>query len=142
MQPLAALCRQGILLKMGEFEALSFEELFQGTKALPWENWITEDGEFTVKGKALKSILGSIRACQAIVKKAVVERLKEKYHREWFNETGAKFTIQISMLKDIALLTIDTSGAGLHKRAYRKSGRRGSLKGNAGRRAGFAEFLG
>lgn len=112
-------CADRVLLKIGEFKALSFEELFEGTKALPWENWITEDGEFTVKGKAIKSTLGSIRACQSIVKKAVVERLKEKYHTEWFSETGAKFTIQISMMNDIALLTIDTSGAGLHKRAYR-----------------------
>ncbi len=112
-------CADRVLLKMGEFKALSFEELFEGTKALPWENWITEDGEFTVNGKAIKSTLGSIRSCQSIVKKAVVERLKEKYHTEWFKETGAKFTIQISMLRDIALLTIDTSGAGLHKRAYR-----------------------
>lgn len=112
-------CADRVLLKMGEFKALSFEELFEGTKALPWENWITEDGEFTVLGKAIKSTLGSVRACQSIVKKAIVERLKAKYHTEWFKETGAKFTIQISMLRDTALLTIDTSGAGLHKRAYR-----------------------
>lgn len=109
-----------ILLKMGEFEALTFEELFEKTKALPWEDYITEDGEFTVKGKAVKSTLGSIRACQSIVKKAVVERLKEKYNTEWFKETGPQFTIQVSMLKDVALLTIDTSGAGLHKRGYRE----------------------
>jgi putative N6-adenine-specific DNA methylase len=112
-------CADRVLLKMGEFKALTFEELFEGTKALPWHDWITEDGEFTVNGKAVNSTLGSIRACQSIVKKAVVERLKEKYHTEWFKETGPKFTIQISMLKDIALLTIDTSGVGLHKRAYR-----------------------
>ena len=121
-------CADRVLLKMGEFKALSFEELFEGTKALPWENWITEDGEFTVNGKAIKSTLGSIRACQSIVKKAVVERLKEKYHTEWFKETGAKFTIQISMLRDIALLTIDTSGAGLHKRAYRDQAVEAPLK--------------
>jgi len=112
-------CADRVLLKMGEFKAITFDELFEGTKALPWESWITEDGEFTVNGKAIRSTLGSIRSCQSIVKKAVVERLKEKYHTEWFKETGPKFTIQISILKDIALLTIDTSGAGLHKRAYR-----------------------
>lgn len=112
-------CADRVLLKMGEFKAMSFEELFEGTKSLPWENWITEDGEFTVLGKAIKSTLGSVRACQSIVKKAIVERLKGKYHTDWFKETGAKFTVQISMLRDIALLTIDTSGAGLHKRAYR-----------------------
>ncbi|MDD5092759.1 MAG: class I SAM-dependent RNA methyltransferase [Dehalococcoidia bacterium] len=121
-------CADRVLLKMGEFEALTFEELFEGTKALPWERWITEDGEFTVNGKAVNSTLGSIRACQAIVKKAVVERLKEKYHTEWFKETGPKFTIQISMLKDIALLTIDTSGAGLHKRGYRDEAVEAPLK--------------
>ncbi|MFC1926096.1 class I SAM-dependent RNA methyltransferase [Chloroflexota bacterium] len=112
-------CADRVLIKMGEFQALTFDELFEGTKALPWENWITADGEFPVNGKAIKSTLGSIRACQSIVKKAVVERLKEKYQTEWFEETGAKFTLQIAMMKDIALLTIDTSGAGLHKRAYR-----------------------
>ena len=80
----------------------------------------TEDGEFTVNGKAVKSTLGSIRACQAIVKKAVVEKLKAHYNVEWFKETGPEFTIQVAMHKDIALLTIDTSGPGLHKRGYRQ----------------------
>lgn len=109
-----------ILLKMGEFEALTFDELFEKTKALPWENLITVDGKFTVNGKAVKSTLGSIRACQAIVKKAVVEKLKEIYKVEWFEETGPEYTIQIAMHNDIALLTIDTSGPGLHKRGYRE----------------------
>lgn len=108
-----------VLLKMGEFKALSFEELFQGTKALPWDEWITEDGEFTVTGKSVDSKLFSVSDCQAIVKKAVVEKLKEKYKTEWFKEDGPKFTIQVSILKDIATLTIDTSGEGLHKRGYR-----------------------
>jgi putative N6-adenine-specific DNA methylase len=109
-----------VLLKMGEFKALTFDELFEQTKALPWESLITEDGKFTVKGKAVKSTLGSIRACQAIVKKAVVEKLKEHYKVDWFNETGPEFTIQVAMHKDIALLTVDTSGPGLHKRGYRE----------------------
>ncbi|MBT4513189.1 MAG: class I SAM-dependent RNA methyltransferase [Chloroflexi bacterium] len=121
-------CADRVLLKMGEFEAFTFEELFEQTKALPWENWITEDGKFTVKGKAVKSTLGSIRACQSIVKKAVVERLKDKYNVEWFEETGPEFTIQISMLKDMALLTIDTSGIGLHKRGYREEAVEAPLK--------------
>ena len=108
-----------VLLKMGEFKATSFEELFEKTKALPWEEWITEDGEFTVKGKSVKSKLYSISDCQAIVKKAVVEKLKTKYKTEWFKETGPKFTIEVSLLKDVATLTIDTSGQGLHKRGYR-----------------------
>lgn len=104
---------------MGEFKATSFEELFEKTKALPWDEWITEDGEFTVEGKSVNSQLYSISDSQAIVKKAVVEKLKTKYHTDWFKETGAKFTIEVSILKDIATLTIDTSGQGLHKRGYR-----------------------
>jgi putative N6-adenine-specific DNA methylase len=108
-----------VLLKMGEFQAVTFDELFEQTKALPWEDWITEDGKFTVTGKSVKSTLGSVRACQSIVKKAVVERLKEQYNTEWFEETGPEFTIQVSILKDVATLTIDTSGSGLHRRGYR-----------------------
>ncbi|MDD5189999.1 MAG: class I SAM-dependent RNA methyltransferase [Dehalococcoidales bacterium] len=121
-------CADRVLLLMGEFPAVTFEELFEKTKALPWENIITKDGKFDVDGKAVKSTLGSIRACQSIVKKAVVERLKEKYHQDWFEETGPEFTIQISMLKDVATLTIDTSGAGLHKRGYRETGGEAPLK--------------
>ncbi len=109
-----------ILLKIGEFEALSFEELFEKTKALPWDEWITQDGKFTVLGKSVKSKLFSISDCQAIVKKAVVEKLKSKYNVEWFKETGPEYTIQVSILKDIATLTIDTSGTALHKRGYRE----------------------
>lgn len=117
-----------VLLKMGEFKALSFEELFQGTKALPWDEWITEDGKFTVTGKSIKSQLYSVPDCQAIVKKAVVEKLKEKYKNEWFSETGPEFTIQVALLNDIATLTIDTTGAGLHKRGYRGSAVEAPLK--------------
>lgn len=121
-------CADRVLLKMGEFKAVTFDELFEGTKALPWEDWITEDGKFTVTGKAVKSTLGSIRACQSIVKKAVVERLKEHYAAEWFQETGPEFTIQVSMLNDVATLTIDTSGSGLNRRGYRKQAGEAPLK--------------
>ncbi len=117
-----------VLLKLGEFRAVTFDELFEKTKALPWESWITEDGKFTVTGKSVKSTLGSVRACQSIVKKAVVERLKEQYNTEWFEETGPEFTIQVSMLKDVAVLTIDTSGSGLHKRGYRLQAGEAPLK--------------
>ena len=117
-----------VLLKMGEFDAVTFEELFEQTKAIPWEEWIPKNGRFPVIGKAVKSQLGSVRACQAIVKKAVVERLSEVYGIEWFEETGAEYTIQISMLKDVATLTIDTSGSGLHKRGYRQSAVEAPLK--------------
>jgi putative N6-adenine-specific DNA methylase len=109
-----------VLVKMGEFKALSFEELFEGTKALPWDEWIPENAEFPVEGKSINSKLFSVPDCQAIVKKAVVEKLKERYRKEWFEETGPRYRIEVSLLKDMATLTLDTSGAGLHKRGYRK----------------------
>ena len=109
-----------VLVKMGEFKALSFEELFEGTKALPWDEWIPENAEFPVDGKSVDSKLASVPDCQAIVKKAVVEKLKKRYKKEWFEETGPLYRIEVSLLKDMATLTIDTSGAGLHKRGYRK----------------------
>jgi putative N6-adenine-specific DNA methylase len=117
-----------VLIKMGEFKATTFEELFEGTKALPWAEWIPEDGEFPVDGKSQKSQLSSVPACQAIVKKAVVESLKQTYKVEWFRETGALYRIQVALLKDVALLTIDTSGPGLHKRGYRKLTAQAPLK--------------
>lgn len=117
-----------VLLKMGAFPAVTFEDLFEQTKSLPWEDWITKDGKFTVTGKSIKSTLGSVRACQSIVKKAVVERLKEKYKTEWFEETGPEFTIQIAMLRDMAQLTIDTSGSGLHRRGYRLQAGQAAIK--------------
>jgi putative N6-adenine-specific DNA methylase len=109
-----------VLLKMGEFKALTFDELFEGTKALPWDEWIPVDAEFPVEGKSIDSKLSSVPDCQAIVKKAIVEKLKLKYHKEWFDETGPLYKIEVSLLKDMAILTIDTTGAGLHKRGYRK----------------------
>lgn len=112
-------CADRVLVKVGEFKALSFEELFEKTKALPWDEWISKDGKFTVTGKSIKSKLFSVPDCQAIVKKAIVEKLKTKYKVEWFEETGPEYTIQVALLKDIATLTIDTSGTGLHKRGYR-----------------------
>ncbi|MFC1770329.1 class I SAM-dependent RNA methyltransferase [Candidatus Margulisiibacteriota bacterium] len=121
-------CADRVLLKMGEFNALTFDELFDNTKNLPWENLIPKNGKFTVIGKSVKSTLGSIRACQSIVKKAIVERLKAKYNLEWLEETGPEFVVQIAMLKDVALLTVDTSGTGLHKRGYREEGGEAPLK--------------
>lgn len=109
-----------VLVKMGEFKALTFEELFQQTKALPWDEWIPEDAQFPVDGKSIDSKLASVPDCQAIVKKAVVEKLKQKYRKEWFEESGALYRIEVGLLKDMATLTIDTTGAGLHKRGYRK----------------------
>ncbi len=108
-----------VLLKMAEFTALEFEELFQQTKALAWEELIPVDGKFTVTGTSVKSKLHSVPACQKIVKKAIVERLKEFYGLEVFEETGAEYTVKATLLKDRVTLTVDTSGVGLHKRGYR-----------------------
>lgn len=108
-----------VLLKIGEFTALTFEELFQQTKAIPWEELIPIDGKFTVTGTSVKSKLHSVPSCQSIVKKAVVERLREYYCIDRFEETGADYTIKTTILKDKVTLTIDTSGTGLHKRGYR-----------------------
>lgn len=108
-----------ILIKAGEFKALSFEELFENTKSLPWESWLPVDASFPVEGKSNKSKLFSVPDCQSIVKKAIVERLKSKYKKEWFEETGAEYKIELSIRNDIALITIDTSGTALHKRGYR-----------------------
>lgn len=121
-------CAGRVLLKIGEFKAATFDELFEKTKALPWGDWISEDGKFTVTGKSVKSTLFSVSDCQAIVKKAVVEKLKQKYNTDWFDETGAEYTIQVALLKDIATLTIDTSGSGLHKRGYRETAMTAPLK--------------
>lgn len=109
-----------VLLKMGEFKALTFDQLFEKTKALPWDEWIPEDANFIVNGKSIDSKLFSISDCQRIVEKAVIEKLKTKYNREWFEKTGAKYTIEVGLLKDMATLTIDTTGEGLHKRGYRE----------------------
>jgi len=109
-----------VLLKMGEFKALSFEELFEKTKELPWDEIIPADAEFPVEGKSIDSKLFSVPDCQAIVKKAIVEKLKQRYKCQWFEENGPRYRIEVALLKDIATLTIDTSGAGLHKRGYRK----------------------
>ncbi|MDS1030166.1 class I SAM-dependent RNA methyltransferase [Bacillota bacterium LX-D] len=109
-----------VLIKMGEFQALSFAELFEQTKALPWADWLPEDACFPVEGKSIKSKLHSVPNCQAIVKKAIVEKMKESYGKSWFEETGPRYLIEVALLKDMVTLTIDTSGAGLHKRGYRK----------------------
>jgi putative N6-adenine-specific DNA methylase len=109
-----------VKIKVGEFKAYTFDELFEKTKALPWEEYLPEDAEFPVTGKSVKSKLFSVSDCQAIVKKAVVDRLKNYYKRNsWFEETGAYFRIEVALLKDVATITIDTSGQGLHKRGYR-----------------------
>ncbi|WP_106497444.1 THUMP domain-containing class I SAM-dependent RNA methyltransferase [Lentibacillus sp. Marseille-P4043] len=109
-----------VKLLIGEFNATTFDELFEGTKALPWESFITEDGQFPVSGKSVKSTLYSVPDCQAIVKKAIAERLKLKYGlASKMPESGAFYKVEVAIHKDVASLTLDTSGAGLHKRGYR-----------------------
>jgi len=110
-----------VLIKLGEFRATTFDDLFESVKALPWGDWIPADGKFTVMGKSVQSGLYSTPDVQAITKKAVVEKLKQKYKIDWFKETGAEYTIRVSLHKDVAILTLDTTGVsqGLHKRGYR-----------------------
>ncbi len=110
-----------ILLKVAEVKAVTFEELFEKTKALPWERFIPEDGKFWVaKANSVKSKLFSPSDIQSIMKKAIVERLKGVYGISWFPEDGASFPIRVAFMKDIATIGIDTSGVSLHKRGYRQ----------------------
>lgn len=124
-----ALCRanvflrtaERILIKIGSFHAETFEELFQGTKSLPWEEYIPVDGRFWVaKAASVKSKLFSPSDIQAIMKKAMVERLKEIYHTSWFTEEGEPFPVRVFLMKDQVTVGLDTTGESLHKRGYRK----------------------
>ena len=117
-----------VLLKIAEFKAFTFDELFDKTALLEWSKYIPIDGKFVVNGKSVKSKLYSISDCQAIVKKSIAENLKKKYKIDWLEETGADYPILVSILKDIVTLTIDTSGMGLHKRGYRVKGVKAPLK--------------
>lgn len=108
-----------VLLKMGAFKATDFGQLFDQTHALPWERWIPPDGAFPVNGRSLKSQLSSVPACQRMVKKAIAEKLLKAHNVPRLDETGATYQVEVSLLKDEAVLTIDTSGSGLHKRGYR-----------------------
>lgn len=117
-----------VLILLGSFKALSFEELFEKTKNLPWENFIEKKDAFPVKGRSINSKLHSIPDCQSIIKKAVVERLNLKYHLSWFEETDTLYQIQFLIMKDTVSLMIDTSGVGLHKRGYRKNATAAPIK--------------
>lgn len=123
-----AICRANIFLRtaervmiqVGRFKATTFEELFQGIKNLPWEEYIPEDGKFWVKkASSINSKLFSPSDIQSIAKKAMVERMKQKYHKEWFKEDGASYPVRIFLLKDEVTVALDTSGDSLHKRGYR-----------------------
>ncbi len=124
-----ALCRanvflrtaERVLIKVGSFHAETFEELFQGTKKLPWEEYIPVDGKFWVaKAASVKSKLFSPSDIQSIMKKAMVECLKEHYHVSWFEENGASFPVRVFLMKDEVTVGLDTTGESLHKRGYRK----------------------
>ena len=109
-----------ILLKVGTVHAETFDELFEGVRALPWEEYIPEDGKFWVKkASSINSKLFSPSDIQSIAKKAMVERMKQKYHKEWFKEDGAAYPVRIFLLKDEVTVALDTSGDSLHKRGYR-----------------------
>ena len=123
-----AICRANIflrgtervLLQVGRFRATTFDELFEGIKALPWEEFIPENGRFWVKkASSIKSKLFSPSDIQSIVKKAMVERLKQSYDIEWFPEDGAPYPVRVFLNKDEVMVTLDTSGESLHKRGYR-----------------------
>lgn len=110
-----------VLIKIGSFPAVTFEELFQGTKELPWEDYIPKDGKFWVaKAASVKSRLFSPSDIQSIMKKAIVERLKDVYHTGWFTEEGDSFPLRVFLMKDMVTVGLDTTGESLHKRGYRK----------------------
>ena len=108
-----------VLVELGSFRALTFDDLFEGTKALPWESFIPKNGSFPVKGYSLDSALHSVPDCQKIIKKAVAARLGKRYGVTWLPEDGALYQIQFEIMKDTAVLYLDTTGTGLHKRGYR-----------------------
>ena len=125
----AAICRanvflrtaERILLKVGSFKAYTFDELFEKTKTIPWENYIPKDGKFWVaKAASVKSKLFSPSDIQSIMKKAMVERMKATHKVMWFEETGAAYPVRVFLMKDVVTVTLDTTGTSLHKRGYRK----------------------
>ena len=117
-----------VLLELGRFNAVTFEELFQGVKAIRWEDIIPRDGAFPVKGYSLNSALFSVSDCQKIIKKAIVERLRGVYGIDWFPESAETYQVQFSIMKDNVSVCLDTSGEGLHKRGYRPAHNAAPLK--------------
>ena len=117
-----------VLIQLGQFPAYSFEELFQGTRAIAWEDYLPENAAFPVKGYSISYQLHSVPDCQSILKKAAVERLKSVYHTSWFTESGAIHPLHFTIRKNIATIYLDTSGIGLHKRGYRKNANAAPIK--------------
>ncbi len=112
-------CAERVMIRLGEFAATDFEALFEGTAALPWEEWIGKFDVFPVTGHCIRSKLFSVPDCQSIIKKAIVKRLSGAYGIQWFQETGVKYRVEFFLFKDRVSLMIDTSGVALHKRGYR-----------------------
>lgn len=121
-------CGARVLLVLASFRATDFETLFQGTRAVRWEDWVPREGEFPVTGYSINSTLHSVPACQSIVKKAVVERLGAAYGLQTLPETGKRYQIRFSIMKDEVMLCLDASGEGLYKRGYRAVGVAAPLK--------------
>ncbi len=117
-----------VQIKLAEFEADTFDKLFEGVKKIPLERFIGKNDAFPVKGHSLSSQLSSIPACQSIIKKAAVDRLASVYHVSYFEETGPVHQLQFNILKDTASIYLDTSGAGLHKRGYRRNSNAAPIK--------------
>lgn len=113
-------CAERVLLKLGEFEARDFDALFEGTQEIDWVGILPVDAEFPVSGRSVRSQLSGVPACQSIVKKAIVEKLRQRHKIDRFPETGPKFAIEFSILKDGVTIALDASGVGLHKRGYRQ----------------------
>ena len=120
-------CGARVLLVLASFRATDFETLFQGTRAVRWEDWVPREGEFPVTGYSINSTLHSVPACQSIVKKAVVERLGAAYGLQTLPETGKRYQIRFSIMKDEVMLCLDASGEGLYKRGYRAVGNEAPL---------------
>ena len=112
-------CADKVLLQVGKFKADNFDALFDGVFSLPWEDFLDSEGKFLINGKSSKSKLFAISACQSIIKKAIIERLKKRTHKKNFQESGVDFYIDFNIYEDIVILSFNTSGEGLHKRGYR-----------------------
>lgn len=121
-------CADRIMIILGDFPAFTFDELFEGTKALPWEDWLPENAYIHVNGRAHNSQLMSVSDCQSIAKKAIIEALKRRYQRQYFPEDGAAYRIELALRDDQVQIALDTSGASLHKRGYRTEAGTAPLK--------------
>ncbi len=121
-------CADRVLVEMGRFPASDFEELFQGVLKVPWGDILPSDAAIHVTGRSVKSKLLSVPACQSVVKKAIIEGLKRTYHAGTFPETGPRFSVEVSLNRDVATIDMDSTGPGLHKRGYRSGAGEAALK--------------